>query len=251
MPTSTMLDDDLSFMMERYLDGSRTQNVQGVVQPSPGQQSTDSGFISDASQQNILNYPDQLIGENSTFQTTGYDQEMFTNFGNYFEPGNDHCPVHHDHDHQHQNYYQQQQLGCLCSSNNNNNMATNSSSSAAGAQQWDCYNTDDLSQIVDQVLNSIDPQFCDVNWTTPSMTSLASLAPMTASASSSPTITSVVSTTATRGDFSVGKMDLCDNCGNILNLNEADATVSDRCKCCGHFLQRNNEQDNSSSNNNR
>ncbi len=35
--STSMLDDDLSFMMERYLDGSRTHNVPEVVQPSPGQ----------------------------------------------------------------------------------------------------------------------------------------------------------------------------------------------------------------------
>jgi hypothetical protein len=59
-PTTTSLDDDLSFMMERYLDdGDAARHGDVTVQPSPGQQSTDSGFVSDAAQHNLSAFPDQ------------------------------------------------------------------------------------------------------------------------------------------------------------------------------------------------
>ena len=217
-PSNSIMDEDLSFMMERYLEQGepRTNDVHpspGMIQPSPGQQSTDSGFVSDNSHQSILTYPDQLSG-----YQTNYDSSFYSGFGNYFggaeSSHNESCPMHHQ-----QNYYQQQNCCCLC--NNNNSSGT----TAAGAVQppWesDSYNSEDLSQIVDQVLNSIDAQFCEVasNWTNNSGTTM-------------PDETKSFSASNVNG-----KLELCDNCGNMMNEQE------DSCRNCGHFLQRNNEQD--------
>lgn len=220
-PSNSIMDEDLSFMMERYLDQGepRTHDVDpgpGMIQPSPGQQSTDSGFVSDNSHQSILTYPDQLSG-----YQTNYDSSFYSGFGNYFESShNESCPMHH----QHQNYFHQQQ-NCCCLCNNNNN---NSGATAATAVQppWesDSYNTEDLSQIVDQVLNSMDAQFCEVasNWTS----------------NPGATPTTILDETKSFSASNVnGKLELCDNCGNMMNEEEVS------CRNCGHLLQRNCEQD--------
>ena len=222
---AAILDDDLSYMMERYLDGGGNHQTPDEVQPSPGQQSTDSGFISDASQQNILTFHDQAMSDGANFQGANYDAASFYNgFGNYFEAGNEGCPVHQGQQ-QGQGYFDTRQLQCLCS-NDTPQVAM------PMTQPWDSdsLNNDDLSQIVDQVLSSIDPHFCDPSWTSQT--------------SSSPTPTSMPTKSEDqKGIVSGCKVDLCDNCGNIFSLTGSESQA-DSCKCCGHFIQRDNEQEN-------
>ena len=220
-----VLDDDLSYMMERYLDGGRTHDPPEMVQPSPGQQSTDSGFISDTSQ-NIMTFADQQHCEGANFQAANYDAVSFYNgFGNYFEAGNEPCPVHQQ---QGQGYLEHPQMQCLCSNEVPMPMSM--------SHPWDssCLNNDDLSQIVDQVLSSIDPHFCDPSWTSPTSVTTTSSSP-------------IPSTMPTKSDDQKGvisgcKVDLCDNCGHIFSLAGSES-LADSCKSCGHFIQRNNEQE--------
>jgi len=91
---------------------------------------------------------------------------------------------------------------------------------------WDSdnYNNEDLSKIVDQVLSSIDSQFCEQN---------------------SDSNHSTISALFTNGSIELqepetcpninGKLELCDNCGMLIDADE------NKCKSCGHVLTRTNE----------
>jgi hypothetical protein len=214
---TSMMDEELSFMMERYLESSGTRvhdsvPVFGTVQPSPGQQSTDSGFASDTPQQSLMSYPEQLLPEQvGTGFQTGYDPSFYSGFGQYYEQGTSHCP----NPHNGQQFFEQTQ---------------HSTTSRSNQQPWenDSYNNEDLSQIVDQVLNSIDAQFCDI-------TSGSNNA-WTGSADSLPVpSTSPEEDSATKNVN--GKIELCDNCGNLVTEPE------EPCRNCGHLLQRNLDSD--------
>ena len=221
--TSTM-DEELSFMMERYLESSGTRihdsvPVFGTVQPSPGQQSTDSGFASDTPHHSLMSYPEQLIPEpvNTGFQT-GYDPSFYSGYGQYYgcnEPAlvTSHLP--------NSQYFEQ----------------PHDTTSAANQPPWesDNYNNDDLSQIVDQVLSSIDAQFCDITSASSNSTWTQSDQPV--SISRQDEVSSSRHEEANASKSVNGKIELCDNCGNLVTEPE------ESCRNCGHLLQRNLDSD--------
>jgi len=196
-----VMDEELSFMMERYLESSSVDGIvqahhdviscgpAGTVQPSPGQQSTDSGFVSDTSHHHhLLTYPDQLMSDpiNSGFNSSYDSASFYSGYGQYFGCNeatttatttmiahNDSCPNHQQH------YFQQHNCCCLA------NITAATTTTTQPSWETENYNTEDLSHIVDQVLNSIDAQFCEdgpnatgsSNWTSQTG-NLQTVAPM-------------------------------------------------------------------------
>jgi len=218
----------------------------GTVQPSPGQQSTDSGFVSDTSHHHhLMTYPDQLMSSDPVHPgfNSSYDSASFySGYGQYFGCNeatgatttmmghNESCPNHL------QNYYQQQ--SCCCLSNNNNSASTTTTTSTQPSWETENYNTEDLSHIVDQVLNSIDAQFCDdvpngngaSGWSLQTA-NLQTVAPMQQQ------VTMMIGEEG-KAKVEVGeKIELCDNCGNMMDQPEQQSS----CGNCGHLLQRNTE----------
>ena len=253
-----VMDEELSFMMERYLESSSVNGIvqthhhdiipggtAGTVQPSPGQQSTDSGFVSDASHHHqLLTYPDQLMSDpvNPGFNTNYDSASFYSGYGQYFGCNeattattttpmiahNDSCPNNQQH------YFQQQNCCCLA----NNNTTTTTTTTVQPSWETENYNTEDLSHIVDQVLNSIDAQFCEdvpndsgsSGWTSQTA-NLQTVAPM------QQVSTRMVDEVKTKVELGE-KIELCDNCGNMMDQPEQSS-----CGNCGHLLQRNTEPD--------
>lgn len=178
----------------------------GFIHPSPGQQSTDSGFMSDASQ-HVIHFADQQEDSSCfTNSTLLKDLEMFTTAG------------------QQESLDHSSNMNCdflqeMFESNDQPALDCNPT--------WDDanYSNEELTKIVEQMLSTIGSNFsenCDAQWSDTVMSELTKL----------DKDETVLSSELSSGINAADGKELCDNCGNLLENSE------ECCKLCGHLLQR-------------
>jgi len=195
-----MITEIISFLAEGNLAISPR-----FIQPSPGQQSTDSGFMSDASQKIVhyANHQDSACFPNST---------LLNEFDMFSAPG--------------QQDNSAANINCdflqeVFVANDQNVLDCNPT--------WEDtnYSNEELTEIVEQILSTISSNFnendCVNQWSDNVMSELTKF---------DKSETDLINESALSLTHKVDGKELCDNCGNMLENSE------ECCKLCGHLLQR-------------